>query len=83
MSTRTSVICDECSRARTEENHWFSALPIEGGKRPTLMTFDEAEFEYPNYKNRFDLCGRECAQSMLERWLDTGSILKTETGDTR
>lgn len=73
MSERTLIFCDECGVERGTENHWFSAWSSQPGVR------------FEPYRSGavkdIDLCGRECAQKVLERWLDTGSILKPETGE--
>lgn len=79
MSTRTIINCDECGIERTAENHWFSV--VKNHEQPQFVPYEE--FNMALHAIRvFDLCGRECAQKVLERWLDIGSVLKPE-GDAR
>lgn len=79
MSTRTIITCDECGRERTETNHWFSI--INGDLRPLFVKYEEARMDVLSERFRYDLCGRECAQQALERWLSGGSVLKPEGGN--
>lgn len=83
--TRTTVNCDECGIEKGEGNGWFAAIgsPI----APQFQTSHGADSVEEDFGDvplfRHDLCGRECAQKVLERWLDTGSILKQDTGESR
>jgi hypothetical protein len=72
VSAKLIITCNECGAQKGETNGWLSVYEEDNRKNICLS------HTYSNAADGFDACGRECAQKVLERWLDTGSILKQE-----
>ncbi len=74
--TQPTVRCagPNCAHVRKEANHWFvvSTAELEPPIRaftcfPFMADIELAEDEYP-------VCGQQCAQKMLEKYLQIGKL---------
>ena len=74
MSARTVYQCDgpNCEQQRKEVNHWFQmrCVPSFGADPATLFIFKWGSTS-DGCKH---LCGQECVQKMVEKWLATGKL---------
>jgi hypothetical protein len=71
------IECSVCGAVKGETNHWFlvhaSEAWTEGPKRAPEL--DSLEINHFRERERGEpVCGNNCAQKLVERWLQTGSL---------
>jgi hypothetical protein len=69
----TTVRCDVCQIQKQQTNRWW-VVAIQG---KGIFTIRDAHRTRP--ANGVDVCGQNCAHTLFDRWMTTGSLNKPET----
>ena len=73
MSRATTIRCDVCQIAKKETNHWWVAA-LRNDRVLTIRPMTAKG----NASVSLDLCGQACAHKLLDRWMATGKLEKSE-----
>jgi hypothetical protein len=66
-----TVTCSQCGVLKREVNHWFFAWTERAGQRLCIVPW-EADSGLAHEPSVEKLCGQNCVQKFVQRYLDSG-----------
>jgi hypothetical protein len=75
MATENSITCDVCGVGKRAVNHWWKVwiAPEKGPAQLRIVAADAPSSAFAK-----DACGQAHLHTLVDRWMETGSLEKPE-----